>query len=74
MKTVRFTIEELNSNESEKAIEHVIGGFTGVNSVNVSLTDSSIFVNHDPALISEKKIKDALESHGYNIKENDVPT
>lgn len=72
MKNVRFNITSMSSNPSESMIKDVIGGFTGVKSVDVSFADKTVSVNLDPTLISEKKIKEAIEVQGYDINENDI--
>jgi copper chaperone CopZ len=69
MKNAKFTIDGINDNQSVSMIKDTIEGFTGVNSVDLSENNKTLLVNHDPTLISEEKIKQAIEIKGFSVKE-----
>jgi copper chaperone CopZ len=69
MKSVRIVVDGLINSQSSKMIKDDIEGFTGVSDISLALPDNSVTIKYDPTLISEEKLKQALESKGCTVKE-----
>uniref|UniRef100_H2Z7G8 P-type Cu(+) transporter n=1 Tax=Ciona savignyi TaxID=51511 RepID=H2Z7G8_CIOSA len=65
-KTAKISIEGMTCNSCVQTIEHQIGSYTGVESINVSLDNKEATVDYNPELITLDSIKDAIEDMGFD--------
>uniref|UniRef100_H2Z7G5 P-type Cu(+) transporter n=1 Tax=Ciona savignyi TaxID=51511 RepID=H2Z7G5_CIOSA len=69
-KTAKISIEGMTCNSCVQTIEHQIGSYTGVESINVSLDNKEATVDYNPELITLDSIKDAIEDMGFDAAIN----
>lgn len=67
MQNIEFKVEGMTCGHCESAVKKAVSGLTGVNHVDVSLTEKTVKIDHDPDLISEKKIRETIEHEGYDV-------
>jgi copper chaperone len=67
MQDIVFKVEGMTCGHCEARVKKAVEGLTGVNHVDVSLSDKTVKIEHDPELISELKIRETIEHEGYDV-------
>ncbi len=67
---VVYAIDGMTCSSCEHHIESVVSKLDGVEKVNASFKDGNATVSFDKEKVSEKQIKEAIDSTGYTVRES----
>ena len=63
-----FKVDKMSCEHCTARVKKIIEGFTGENSVDVSLESKEVKINKSVAADTLSKIKDAINDAGYEVK------
>ncbi|MBL8577223.1 MAG: heavy-metal-associated domain-containing protein [Mesorhizobium sp.] len=66
-KTITFNIEGMDCGSCVRDIEKAVRTLPGIADVKVSLTDNNAVVTHDPSLVTQDAIFEAVEDAGFDV-------
>ena len=67
MQTVIIKVGGMSCAHCEKAVKNALGAMAGVKSVEVSLKDKTVTVEHDASVSSLEALKAAIIEEGYEV-------
>ena len=67
MQKVLLKVEGMSCAHCERAVKQAVGSLEGVKSVEVSLQDKMVTVEHDPVKAPLDKIKNEIVDQGYEV-------
>ena len=67
MKTIVLNVEGMSCQHCENRVKTAVGAVKGVADVKVSLDEKTVTVDLDPAVATDKQIKEAIEEQGYEV-------
>jgi Cu2+-exporting ATPase len=69
----RFAIDGMTCASCANSVESILDHVEGVKKAVVNFADSSVLVEYEPAIASEEKLKEAVDSIGYTLITPDDP-
>ena len=63
----KLNVEGMSCSHCENAVKKSVGALEGVQKVDVSLKENTVSVEFDPASVSIKMIKEAIDDQGYEV-------
>lgn len=70
----RYDVSGMTCASCAASLESYLTSHQGINSVAVNYADSSAFIEFDPELVSETRLKEAAQEIGYDLLIGDVET
>jgi copper chaperone len=64
---IKLNVEGMSCSHCENAVKKTVGALDGVSNVDVSLKEKTVSVEFDPASVSVKMIKEAIDDQGYEV-------
>lgn len=62
-----FKVDGMHCASCASSVETMLGAMEGVDQANVNFADESVFVQYDEGVISQQKMKEAVQKIGYDL-------
>jgi copper chaperone len=67
MEPLILNIEGMTCNHCVKAVKNSISSLSGVNNINVSLSENNVTLEYDKNTLNKEKIISAITNEGYKV-------
>jgi copper chaperone len=67
MESLILNIEGMTCNHCVKSVKNSISSLSGVNNINVSLSENKVTLEYDKDILTKEKIISAITEEGYKV-------
>ena len=67
MESLILNIEGMTCNHCVKSVKNSISSLSGVNNINVSLSENNVTLEYDKDTLTKEKIISAITNEGYKV-------